>query len=194
MTDPSTPRRKLSYEAFTECWYVPGETNIVDLIHPDDGLTLHFKESAAEVQGRYPGAERMAFDEAWKLADAAGSARYRQDVTEIDEARFMDALNVLPPVGWTTKAGVESFRVSERLWGNLTDIYARLGDRYFKLVDEIRLPAVTIAERIAAYAASHPIGDRGSDDANAPERPDETDRRLTEQGAATPVAKPGDPS
>ncbi len=186
-----TQRRKLPHDAFTECWYVPGETHIVDLIHPDDGLTLHYSDNADAIRSRYPGAVRISFEDAWKLAEAAGNARYKQDVNEIDEAQFMDALSVLPPVGWTTKAGVESFRISERLWGNLTDIYARLGDRTFKLVDDIRLPAATIAERVAAYAAAHPrIEPSTSDD--GPRRTAESDRRLHQGNATPPAPEPGD--
>ncbi len=194
MSEQSTPRRKLPYDAFTECWYVPGETSIVDLIHPDDGLSLHFYESAETIQGRYPSAQRMAFDDAWKLADAAGNDRYKQDVSEVDEERFMDALNVLPPVGWTTTQGVESFRISERLWGNLTDIYARLGERYFKLVDDIRLPATTIAERVAAFAIAHPVGDRHDEIGIEPHRSDDRHRRLHDGRATPPAPKPGDAS
>lgn len=136
----------------------------------------------------------MAFEEAWKLADAAGNDRYKQGVTEVDEARFMDALNVLPPVGWTTNAGVESFRISERLWGNLTDIYARLGDRYFKLVDDIRLPPATIAERIAAYAAAHPTSEARDGNGIEPQRSENSDRRLHANAAAPPPRNPGDAS
>ena len=101
----------------------------------------------------------------------------------------MDALNVLPPVGWTTKAGVESFRISERIWGNITDIYARLGNRYFKLADDIRLPASTVAERVAAFAADNttavPV------DPSEPQRNAETDRHHS--GTPSSAApKPGD--
>lgn len=157
MTNATTPRRKLPLESFTECWYVPGETSIVDLIHPDDGLTLHAHENAAQIHARYPSVQRLAFEDAWKLADAAGTARYRHDVTEVTEAQFNDALNVLPPVGWTTRSGVESFRISERLWGNLTDIYARLSDRYFKLVDDIRLSPDIVADRVQGFVTAHPV-------------------------------------
>ncbi len=191
MTDQPTERRKLPYEAFTECWYVPGETAILDLIHPDDGLTLHFQESAAEIQARHPAAQRIAFDDAWKLADAAGTARYMQDIIEVDEARFMYALNVLPPVGWTTRHGVESFRISERLWGNLTDIYARLGDRYFKLVDDIRLPAATIAERVAAYARANPAPVSSANADTDPARDANSDRRLKGRSASRSEPEPG---
>lgn len=180
MTGIHNERRKLSYEAFTECWYVPGETHIVDLIHPDDGLTLHYHEDALAIRGRYPAAERMSCDDAWKLIDTAALERYSKDVSEVSEERFMEALNVLPPVGWTTRNGVESFRISERLWGNITDIYARLGERYFKLSDDIRLPAGVIAERIAAFVAAHPVctlqptPSRPEDGTPAPSTPDAT--------------------
>ena len=194
MTDTPRQRRRLAHDAYTDCWYVPGETSIVDLIHPDDGLTLHCAENEAEVRARHPQAVRMAFEEAWKRADAAGSARYRQDVTEISEAQFNDALNVLPPVGWTTRAGVESFRISERLWGNITDIYARLGDRYFKLTDDIRLPAAIVAERVAAYAAAHRPDANNEFGAGEPRRPADTDRRLPGNEPAPCAPRPGEAS
>ena len=136
MTDRSRERRPLPYQAYTECWYVPGETHIVD---------------------------------------AVGMEHYRTDVSEISEERFNDALNVLPPVGWTTRQGVESFRISERIWGSITDIYARLGDRYFVLSDDIRLSPGIVADRVAVYAASHPANKTGDVDGHAPERPGDAD-------------------
>jgi len=176
----TTPRRPLPHHAFTECWYVSGETHIVDLIHPDDGLTLYFKLDAEAVRGRYPNARRVDCDEAFAAIEIAARATYLQDVTEIDEARFMDALGVLPPVGWTTRGGVESFRISERLWGNITTIFARLDQRFFMLADDIRLPADEIARRVREFAAAHPV---------APERPTDGAGRT---GAPLPSPKPGD--
>lgn len=187
MTEANNHRRALPYDAYTECWYVPGETHIVDLIHPDDGLTLHAAEDERLVRARHPNAQRMRCEAAWTAADAAGTARYRQDITEITEERFHDALNVLPPVGWTTRQGVESFRISERLWGSITDIYARLGNRHFMLADDIRLPASTIAARVAAYVAAHPAG-KVAVAADGPQRTDDTDRKLA--GASIPAATP----
>jgi hypothetical protein len=156
MTQQHQGRRRLPYTDFTECWMVPGETHIIDLVHPDDGLTLHDHGDAETVRSRYPGAVRMNCDEAWNLIDTAALVRYRKDVTEVSEQRFMDALNVLPPVGWTSTHGVESFKLSECLWGNITDIFARLGDCYFVLSDDIRLPAAIVAARVSAFAAAHP--------------------------------------
>lgn len=184
MTDQSHERRRLPYDAFTECWYVPGETHIVDLIHPDDGLTLHYSEEADAVRARYPNAERMTCDTAWTAIDAAAHATYQKDVTEIDEARFLDALNVLPPVGWTTRGGVESFKMSERLWGNITDIFAHVGNRYFTLTDDIRLSAAEIARRVHAFIALP----SASNNKQEPDRPDHT------TPSAHPRPNSGDPS
>lgn len=185
MTDNTRERRSLPYQAYTECWYVPGETHIVDVIHPDDGLTLHFAEDAAQVCARYPAAQRMSCDDAWKAADAVGLERYRQDVSEISEERFHDALNVLPPVGWTTRQGVESFRISERIWGSITDIYARLGDRYFVLSDDIRLSPGIVADRVAAFVAAQPAQKTTDVDCRSPDRPGDADHVT-----ATPVPAP----
>ncbi len=188
MTNSSAERRRLPYDAYTECWYVPGETHIVDVIHPDDGLTLHFAEDAAQICARYPTAQRMSCDDAWKAADAVGLERYRKDVSEVSEERFNDALNVLPPVGWTTRSGVESFRISERIWGSITDIYARLGDRYFVLSDDIRLSPAIVAERVAAYASAHPAPGGAIPEDVEPQRPTDPDRAAVKPLA---VPKPG---
>lgn len=179
MTDAPSPRRKLPYTAFTECWYVPGETTVLDLIHPDDGLTLYFRESAADILARHPAARRMAFDDACKAADEAIAAKYKQDVSEIAEARYWDALEVLPPVGFTVSDGVESFRMSERLAGSLTAIFARQGERYFTFTDDIRLPAAVIATRIKAFVAAHPMTT-----IEAPSRPADRDATGSPTGPA----------
>ncbi|MEQ1713280.1 MAG: hypothetical protein ABL908_18040, partial [Hyphomicrobium sp.] len=167
------------------CWYVPGKTHIVDVIHPDDGLTLHFAEDAAQIFARYPTAQRISCDDAWKAADAVGMTRYRKDVSEVTQERFNDALNVLPPVGWTTRQGVESFRISERIWGSITDIYARLGDRYFVLSDDIRLSPAIVAERVAAYASAHPTSGAATHGDIEPQRPNGPDG-----AAVNPLATP----
>ncbi|MEQ1716372.1 MAG: hypothetical protein ABL907_10375 [Hyphomicrobium sp.] len=185
MTGSPRERRSLPYQAYTECWYVPGEIHIVDVIHPDDGLTLHFAEDAAQICARHPDAQRMTCEDAWKAADAVGLAQYRKDVSEVTQERFMDALNVLPPVGWTTRQGVESFRISERIWGSITDIYARIGNRYFMLSDDIRLSPGIVADRVAAFAAIHPAHKTSANDSIAPERPDDT-----EHVPATPISTP----
>lgn len=155
------PRRPITIDDYVECWWVPGETHIVDLIHPETGLTLHYAHGPDQVTARHPGVVRIDCEEAWRAIEQVERTRYVRGVEEITEDTFMDALNVLPPVGWTTRGGVESFKISERITGTLTDIFARLGDRYFKLTDDIRLPADVIAARVAAFVSAHPSPQRG---------------------------------
>ena len=80
----------------------------------------------------------------------------------------------------------------ERIYGNLADIFARLGsearlrndgDRYFQLTDDIRTPTTEIARRVAAFAAANP------QDA-APRRDAGTDARITPIADSLPERNP----
>ena len=156
MTKPPEPVIAFVRSDYTHCWNEPGAITTIDFIVPASGLTLYFHLDEAAVLARNPQAQRVAIADASAQIDAAATARFKRDVSEITAEKFDDALNVLPPVGWTTVAGVESFRMSERVWGDFTDIYARLGGRTFILTDSIRTPAADIAARVAAFAASNP--------------------------------------
>ena len=60
------------------------------------------------------------------------------ELTEITEDKFEDALNVLPPICWTTHNNVEMFCMSEMYTGSYTSQYAhdkRTNKYYTKLVD-----------------------------------------------------------
>ena len=127
------------------------------MIHPLTGLTAILDRDDADVLAEYPAAQRISIAEASRQIEGAAAAKFKRDVAEVDEEKFWYALEVLPPVGWTTHRAVESFRMSERTWGALTDIYARLGERYFVLTDNITLPAAEIAARVAAYAEANPV-------------------------------------
>ncbi|MBX9925840.1 MAG: hypothetical protein K2Y05_05740, partial [Hyphomicrobiaceae bacterium] len=76
----------------------------------------------------------------------------------------------------------------ERIWGSITDIYARLGDRYFVLSDDIRLSPATVAERVAAYASAHPAPGGAIPEDVEPQRPTDPDRAAVKPLA---VPKPG---
>ncbi len=49
---------------------------------------------------------------------------------EITEDAYHDALNILPPIGWTTADGVERFCMSEFTSGKITTQFATRGDRF----------------------------------------------------------------
>lgn len=72
-------------------------------------------------------------------------------ITEITAEIYNDHLEMLPPVCWTTAAGVESFKMSERIFDNITSIYAKRGNRYFSFDDSIYLTPHMIADRVKDF-------------------------------------------
>lgn len=57
--------------------------------------------------------------------------KYLNPAIEITEEQFIDMLEVLPPMEWHKDTdGVEKFMMIERLIGNITAQYGRLGDKY----------------------------------------------------------------
>lgn len=142
---------------YSECYYVPGSLHIVDVINPSTGLTQFGKKDAAEVAAEAPNAVRMSFDVALEQIDAAQTAAFVKPVSEIREADYWYALEVLPPVGWKSSRGVESFKMSERLCGNITSIFAQCGKRWFTLTDRCTLSADEIADRVGAYIKQNPV-------------------------------------
>lgn len=52
-------------------------------------------------------------------------------LTEITAERYHDALNVLPPMCWEQRDGVERFMLCELLDGTITDQYAQQNGRFW---------------------------------------------------------------
>ena len=69
---------------------------------------------------------------------------------EIDVHAFHDALGLMYPLNWSTSDnGVwETFMLQEMVCGNVTEIYARYGARYFRLRDVCNLSHAQIKTRI----------------------------------------------
>ena len=76
--------------------------------------------------------EIKEIEAAWELVNQAQGEKYLSEWQEITPDRWDDMLNILPPEKWQTVAGVEIFRMSERLTGNITAHFARIGERYFE--------------------------------------------------------------
>lgn len=78
-----------------QAFAVPGEDNIIDLVHPITGHGVYSNETLEEIGIRYPGAEVVNFDD-WMKAKAA-----KQDCpvtwAETTEAKYWEMLEVLPP-------------------------------------------------------------------------------------------------
>ena len=87
------------------------------------------------------------------MIDEAQAAHYLNDWKEITADEWQDALEVLPPEKWQTVAGVEIFRMMERLTGNITAHFARIGDRYFCANRRTSADYADLAAEVASAAA-----------------------------------------
>lgn len=104
------------------------------------------------LEGDYgPGLVVMDFAEASRLYED----KFKAPPKEIDAARFGEMLGVLPPMGWVTRGEEESFKLSERTAGNITSIFAKVGDRHFELSESMFM---THAEIISVVRASPAFG------------------------------------
>lgn len=69
---------------------------------------------------------------------------------EINRTRFVEMLAVLPPIGWKTEGNTETFKLSERRRLGITQIFCRIGSRYFGLIDSVKLSHAEIVQRCSA--------------------------------------------
>lgn len=94
-------------------------------------------------------ADRFAWDASteaayWQSREQAACSA----VEEITLSEFMDAMAVMYPYDWQGDAESESFKLAEMYCGNVTEIYAKYGERYFRFRDVVTLTHVEILARI----------------------------------------------
>lgn len=128
------------------CIFCTQRNSIIDFVHPSETATTALRRLASEYGTHL---QVLPFNEACARSDAARVT----DPAEIDEAAFLEALNVLPPRGWVNTGDAESFRISEAVSGNVFSIYARLGARYFTFDDLVTLRHADICEKISSSRA-----------------------------------------
>ncbi len=129
-----------------------GRVGSIDgVLETDTGeyIGLYSGKTLAELTAEYGmGVTVGTVDEYRNLHDASYRTRPVPTCAEV----YQEMLEILPPVNWVTVGGVESFRMSERLTGAITAIYARLGGTYWTFYDRIDLPPAEVAAKVrAAY-------------------------------------------
>ncbi|EEH8383326.1 hypothetical protein G3142_005400 [Salmonella enterica subsp. enterica serovar Montevideo] len=69
---------------------------------------------------------------------------------EIDVHAFHDALGLMYPMNWRSSEDgeCETFMLAEMVCGNVTEIYARIGMRYFRIRDYSNLDHADILARV----------------------------------------------
>lgn len=122
-------------------WYIAdhGNPRSIDGVYLDnEGVHrgLYSGETLEEIGRRYANPRLTTFDEFTEAHDAA----YRSEPKEITEDRFYEMLNVLPPLGYAHSNGAESFKMCEMLSGAMTDVFARVGNRFWSFVDKRSIP------------------------------------------------------
>jgi hypothetical protein len=83
-----------------------------------------------------------------ELYNQQREAILRTSPVEITEERFLEMMNILPPLGWRNAGFTESFKMCEMTSGNFTGIFARIGKRYFTFQDLVSLPHHEIVSKI----------------------------------------------
>ena len=106
-------------------------------------MHLNLTESSAEA-GVY------ATSEAERAYWLSREKSYLTAPVEIDVHAFHDALGLMYPLNWSTSesGGWETFMLQEMVCGDVTEIYARCGARYFRLRDVCNLSHAQIKTRI----------------------------------------------
>jgi hypothetical protein len=125
----------MTYDENTECFYTPGTPGIIDIIDPRTNKGEYSREDLEDTRKRHPQAEIGNFDEIC----AAQADFWIKPPVEIDEARYDEMLNVLPPADWVHSGHTESFKMIERTSGNVTGIYCRVGEKFFHLENSITM-------------------------------------------------------
>lgn len=92
-----------------------------------DGKSAINRETLEQVQARYPNTRIMTSDEYRVLHDKAMAT----EPVKITEEKYIEMLEVLPPMKWRNGGGAQTFMMCEFLSGNITGIYCNIGDRYW---------------------------------------------------------------
>lgn len=99
-----------------------------------------------------PASRLIPWGEAYALQEAADRARYCKGPQPIDEGRFAELFNCLPPEKWVRGGSTESFRVSEPLCGDLYTFCVRIADQFWTLVERRNVPHNDLVEQCRGVA------------------------------------------
>lgn len=128
-----------------QCVVSLANRTIIDYVR-DNGLTQIFGKTLDQVREKYPDAQIMGADEAVRSIE---TSLIDTDATEITEEQFISALEALPPKRWQSYTDTESFLMSEYLYGYVTSVYARVGNRYYTFHDRCTLSHDDIIRKVA---------------------------------------------
>lgn len=127
-----------------QCFVSLAQRVIIDYAGAN-GRTQIFGQTLEEVRERYPDVQVMEANDA---VDAIEDGLIDDEVTEITEQQFIEALEAMPPMKWKRYSDAESFMMVERLYGSVTSIYVRVGDRYYTFHDRCSVSHDDIVRKV----------------------------------------------
>jgi hypothetical protein len=118
-----------------------------------NGIGMHSHKDRNELAKRYPGLEEGEADFVREQIENC----LRTQPTPCTEDDWMQALECLPPLGWIRRGGGESFKMSERISGRMTKIFARFDSRCWSFVDTDDLTHFEIMNRVKLADQGEPV-------------------------------------
>ncbi|EOC0003169.1 DUF1419 domain-containing protein [Cronobacter sakazakii] len=109
------------------------DRQIVEWAKQKNGIWVAMKSgyNVEQMKTFLPDVELVTADEALEMQNA----RYRAGWKEVSEERYIDQLEVLPPMDWCRSVTGESFKSSEMYAFDVTSIFARVKGRFFECKD-----------------------------------------------------------
>ncbi|HFS8113158.1 MULTISPECIES: hypothetical protein [Enterobacter] len=106
-------------------------------------MHLHLTESSALLGMQATAEAERAY---WLSREKAAV----KEPDEIDVHAFHDALGLMYPMNWHSSENgeCETFMLAEMVCGNVTEIYARIGIRYYRMRDYSNLDHAEILARV----------------------------------------------
>ena len=138
------PDKMPKYSDIDYCFYDPINHRVLELLHPGTFKGINSGLSLDELQLKNPNAEYWNFDRA--CIDFYNS--FKTAPNAISEAEFNRAIETIVKINWVACSASESFKCADCLAGSITQIYARLGDKYYTLIDDIFLSHNDIIKRV----------------------------------------------
>lgn len=129
-------------------FFIPGPTIIALAIAVKPGkyiCTCSGKDLLA-FKSVYPDIDVGEYSELLKQQEQ----QYITAPQRIDRESFIEALEVLPPLDWTTRNATMTFKSSEFYSGQITAVYARLDGMHYSFRDVASIQHEAIIEKVKA--------------------------------------------
>lgn len=123
--------RTMAHDDFP-CIYCPTTNRLIDIPRPGEDIEAAIQRLTPEYGTALVAMPYM--QAATRVEDALCT-----EPSEISEQRFLEMLNILPPLHWTRTSNGESFKIRERIQGDITSIFVHLNKRFFTFDDRVTL-------------------------------------------------------